>query len=50
MARNKKTYQACLDPHDGAVVDEIARRTGCSTSAVLRQAVKMLTSRYDSAR
>ena len=49
MSRNKKTYQTCLDPHDSAIVDEIARRTGCSTSAVLRQAAKMLTSRYDTA-
>jgi len=50
MSRQKKTYQTCLDPHDSMIIDEIAQRTGCSTSAVLRHAARSLVSQYDQAR
>lgn len=48
--RPKKTYQTCLDPHESMIIDELARRTGCPASAIIRQGVKYLCRRYDDAR
>lgn len=48
--RPKKTYQTCLDPHESMIIDELARRTGCSSSSIIRQGVKALCRRYDDAR
>ncbi len=46
----KETFQTCLDPHEAMTIRELARRTGCSTSSILRQGVKDLCSRYDATR
>lgn len=50
MRRPKKTYQACLNPHEAKLVDDISRAIGCSKSAFMRAAVKQMCDRYDMAK
>lgn len=44
--RPKKTYQVCLDTHESFVIEELAKRVNCSTSALLRHAAKELIKEY----
>ena len=45
--RPKKTYQVCLDAHEALIIDELAKRVNCSTSALLRHAAKELIKEYE---
>lgn len=46
----KKTYQTCLDGHTSVLVEDIAKRTGCSISSIIGHATKELCRRYDMAK
>lgn len=48
--RKKETFQTCLDVHEAMIIRELARKTGCSTSSILRQGAKDLCNRYDATR
>ena len=48
--RKKETFQTCLDAHEAMTIRELSRRTGCSTSSILRLMAKQLCDRYDADR